>query len=109
MKFFSGPYSDSDPNVVDERMRLFYETVANLSAKHVYGTSPLLLVPCLKYNKSLGSDYSFWKDYCEQLITICDELIVFDHIPGWDKSSGVKAEIEFAISLGIKVTMYSQM
>lgn len=50
----------------------------------------------------LGTDYSFWEGWCQTFLKRCDKLIVL-MINGWDNSTGVKAEIEFAILHGIPV------
>lgn len=47
---------------------------------------------------NIDSDYDSWKVRCEALIDKCDEVWVLK-TPGWSKSKGVAAEIEYAHSL----------
>jgi hypothetical protein len=46
----------------------------------------------------LPGDFSFWKDYNERMLSVCDALCVL-MLDGWSVSPGVNAEIIFAQSL----------
>lgn len=50
----------------------------------------------------LGTDWNFWKDFCEMFLKRCDKLAVL-RIPGWDWSRGVQTEIEIAHANNIPV------
>lgn len=56
---------------------------------------------CLHHGE-LGTDWKFWKDFCEQFLTKCDKLLVLT-FEGWKESGGVQAEIELAKLNGIEV------
>jgi hypothetical protein len=48
----------------------------------------------------LGMDDQVWLDGDLEIIARCDFLLV---VPGWERSSGTKAEIELADKLGIPI------
>lgn len=50
----------------------------------------------------LPRTWDFWKKFDTEMIKRATELHVLQ-LPGWDKSTGVKAECEIAESLGIPV------
>jgi hypothetical protein len=50
----------------------------------------------------LGTDYSFWQNFCEVFLSRCDKMIVL-RIPGWQESKGVKGELEFCLTHRIPV------
>jgi hypothetical protein len=56
----------------------------------------------LEYHE-MPSNWDFWKKFCLSFLERCDEMIVYQ-MPGWENSRGVKEEIEFAKSKGIKIT-----
>jgi len=51
----------------------------------------------------LPTDWRFWQDYCRATLGRCDEIWVL-MLDGWKESTGVQAEIELAIKLGLPVT-----
>lgn len=50
----------------------------------------------------LPGDFNYWGEFCLPMLKNCQGLIVVK-MDGWDKSSGLKAEIEFAKNNGIPV------
>lgn len=51
---------------------------------------------------NLPGDWQFWKEQDEAFIPWCDELWVLC-LDGWEKSVGVRAEMDLAISLGKEI------
>lgn len=101
LAYLAAPYSDPDPLVVIERIRLLYLADAMLMERGIYTVSPLLKHAILEH-RNLPGDWQYWKDYSLELMRRCDELIVL-MLPGWDKSAGVAGEIEAAEELGIPI------
>lgn len=108
MYFISSPYSHEIPAVVELRMGQLNCAIAQLTEKGVLCVSPLWNHYVLPYSKTMGTDWNFWKVYCENLISRCDGIIVLDNIDGWDKSRGVAAEIEYTETLLKPVLYYSE-
>lgn len=50
----------------------------------------------------LGTDYKFWEEFCVGFIKRCDKVLVL-MIDGWEKSTGVHAEINLAKRLNIPI------
>lgn len=59
-----------------------------------------------KYNSHIKSGYEFWKTRDRKFVSLSDAVIVVN-MWDWDKSVGVKDEIEYAKSLGKKVYLLS--
>jgi hypothetical protein len=51
----------------------------------------------------MPGDWQFWKNFCESFLYKSDEMFIYK-IEGWDKSTGLLAEVELAKSLNIKIT-----
>ena len=100
--YIASPYTHSDPNVVEENYRLVAEFTAECTAKGYIVLSPIAYGHNLAKHAEMRTDWEFWRNFCFTFLSKCHELWVFK-IPGWNKSSGVAEEIEFAIERGIPV------
>jgi hypothetical protein len=69
---------------------------------HVY--SPIVHCHPLAVRFSLPRDWAYWKKHLEVVIPHMDQIWVAD-MDGWDKSTGVTAEIELAKILGKTVAL----
>ncbi len=101
--YFASPYSHSDPKVVEYRVKATSEMVAKLVSEGNVVMSPILYGHQLLKFHDMPSDWEFWKNFCQSFLVKCEELMVFK-VDGWDKSTGVLAEIELAKELNIKIT-----
>lgn len=102
MIFVSSPYSSDDAKLVQWRYEFVAKYTANLVASGKIAFSPIVYGHTLLNFASMPSDWEFWKNFCESFLTTSKEVHVL-MLPGWDLSSGVKAEIEYANSKGIPV------
>ena len=84
-------------------MEAFYRAVARLQKSGVFVVSPLFMHQVLKYDEALGHDWNFWKGYAEELINRADEVRVLK-LNGWDRSKGIRGEIEMAEWMGKPVS-----
>ena len=100
--FVSAPYTHSDKDVVNYRMKVVTETLAQLASIGKVGISPLLMHFCLNTGIQLPSDFEFWKNYSLTLLSKSDLVMVL-LLPGWAESEGVKEEINLAYELKIPV------
>lgn len=101
--YFASPYSHSDPEIVEHRIKANSIKVAQLVAEGNVVISPIIYGHQLLKFHSMPSDWDFWKNFCQSFLHKCEELIVFK-IDGWDKSTGVLSEIKLAEELGLKIT-----
>ena len=95
------PYSHPNPDVIAERMEVFYKIAADLLLQGKMVISPVLNHSiCKRYN--VPSDYKFWGDYSRTLLSKCDEIVVLE-MDGWTRSAGVIDEIATAKDLHIPI------
>lgn len=100
--YVAAPYS----NVKDKNHLML--TIADVSGQYMkdnpgeYTITGLVHHYACQLHDDIGTDWNFWKDFCEQFIKKCDKLLVIRY-EGWDKSFGVAEEIRLANELGIPV------
>lgn len=76
MIYVAAPHSDPDLAIKDARVREFYE----------FETT--------KYSQ-MPDDWVYWQQYSEQMLSKCDGMVLL-LLEGWDKSTGVLAELRTA-------------
>ena len=101
--YFASTYSSKEPDLVQERYKLACQRVANLVAKGYVVFSPIIYGHTLIDYHEMPGDWEFWKNFCQSFLVKCDEMIVFK-LEGWDKSTGILAEIDLANQLNIPIT-----
>lgn len=102
MILISSPYSHHDVTIKMERVRKIAIFVDAEIKKGNLVFSPVLYgLKVLQYVDGLD-DWATWKTFCENAILVSKEVWVL-MFEGWDKSTGVKAEIDFAIANNIPV------
>jgi hypothetical protein len=108
MYFVSSPYSHTDKAVVEQRMALLNKSIAKIQGQY-FCVTPLWNHYILEYDNSIGSDWNFWKEYCEEMMKRCIGIIVLDNIDGWKESTGVDAEIKLAQKLNKPIIFFSDI
>jgi len=102
MILISSPYSHPDVTIKMERVKKIAIFVDAEIKKSNLVFSPVLYgLKVLQYVDGMD-DWATWKTFCENAILVSNEVWVL-MFEGWDKSTGVKAEIEFAIANNIPV------
>ena len=101
----SSPYSHPDEKVREENYLKVAKLVNKLILKGEVAISPIAYGHNLLSvgEDEMPGDWNFWKNFCLTLLDKCDEVYVYK-IPGWDKSGGVREEIEYATDKGIRIT-----
>ena len=84
------------------RYQIVMRVTAKLMKQGMVVFSPIVHGHAMALKHDLPKKWEYWKDTLEVLLPRFDELWVV-LIEGWDRSRGVKAEIELAQKLGIKV------
>lgn len=101
--FVSSPYTNPDEEIRQKNYQDVSEFTADLIEKGHVVFSPILFGHTVSnIKKGMPTDWDFWKNFCLSFLIKCDELIVYQ-MDGWDRSIGVKEEIEFAEKNGIKI------
>lgn len=99
MIYLATPFSDPDPAVRQLRYDQALDFVAHSFRKGYNLYSPIVYGFAIA--KLIGTgDWSFWEQFDLDTLSRCDELWVLK-LPGWERSRGVRAEIEFARVKGI--------
>lgn len=100
--YFCSPYTHADKEVVESRYLKTATAIAKLISEGHVVISPIVYGHNLLKYHDMPSDWEFWKNFCRSFLEKCEEMIVYK-LDGWDKSTGIAGEIEFAKSLGITV------
>lgn len=102
--YLAQPYSDPDHIMMQQRYIAGCEATAILlnNDRHVYAP----IVHCHEIAKlhDLPRDFPFWRRYNYAMLAPANLLLVLQ-LPGWDISTGVGAEIDFARDNDIEVDM----
>lgn len=102
LAYLASPYTSSDPAVVAERVRQFALKAAELERSGKVHVLSAMFNHLLVTHSDLPTTWEFWKSYSLTMLAHCDFLYVL-RTPGWDVSTGVAGEIEFAKERGIPV------
>ena len=96
-------FSDKEKSkVMTKRFKEVSDVTIELLNKGLYIFSPIAYNhPITRFN--LPTDWGFWEGFDKSFLERCSPILLVLTLPGWDKSVGVKAEIEFAIGLGFEV------
>lgn len=100
--YLASPYTHELDSIKKERFeKVQHAAVVLLTEAPLYTFSPIAYNhPMCSFD--LPGDWPFWEEYDKAFIDHSDGLIVLT-LDGWDKSVGVKAEIEYSKEIGIPV------
>lgn len=95
------PYQHDDIAVMEQRFQKVSKKAAELMSAGKQIFSPISMChPMAQYGLPRG--WEFWAEFDKQFLEMCSELYVLK-LDGWEKSTGLRAEIKIAIELGIKI------
>jgi hypothetical protein len=97
--YLAAPYSDPDDKVIEDRMAKICKVDSLLMQRGNLVFSPLLKHFVRPYG-NLPGDWEYWQDFCKATLPKCQIVYVLS-IDGWQKSTGVQAEIKLAELLKI--------
>lgn len=102
--YVASPYNHPDPAVVESNYQAVAKYVARETAKGRVLISPIVYGHNLLPHEDMPTDWAFWTSFCLSILERCDDMEVLE-LDGWDRSSGVAAEIEYAESKSMEVIM----
>lgn len=106
MLYIACPYTHPDKAIQHARTELATQIAASYVRLGYEVYSPLTHThPLDQHLLDLNLPSSFWVDMDERFMSICDECVVIQ-AQGWDKSSGVKREIQWFRDNGKPVTYH---
>lgn len=100
--YLASPYSHHDPLVVEARFEAVCREASRLMGEGYLIYSPIAHTHPIAIRGGLPTDWEFWRDYDEAIISRCTELWVLT-LDGWDTSRGVSAELQIADALGLPI------
>ena len=100
--YIASPYNHEDDSVRIENYKKVSSLAAYLVSMGDVALSPITYGHTLLEFCEMPYDWQFWSNFCISFLSKCDELLVYK-MDGWDKSRGVKEEIEYAIDNNIPV------
>lgn len=109
--FLACPYSHADDNVVQNRFIACNKVAAAIiESGHVVFSQvtmshPINLVLEKTDKVNIGK---MWAPVDAVFLDLMEELIILD-LEGWDKSAGIKREIEFYQARGQRVSLWSEV
>ncbi len=102
MIYVGAPYTHEDKNVIEQRVSIITDYCAKETLNGNIIFSPIVYGHSLLKDREIPGDYEFWKKFCIYFLNLSLELHVL-MIPGWEKSTGLKDEIEIAKELGLEI------
>jgi hypothetical protein len=103
VSYLAAAYSSPDASVTEARIHTFLDIDALLIEQGYVTVSPLSKHFILNRGRKIPGDWNYWGRYSAQLLARCDEMIVITCIPGWKESTGIKGEIQIAITLELPI------
>ena len=103
--YLASPYSDPEKSIREIRYRAAEQAMVQMiqAGEHVY--SPIVMTHPGATRYSLSQDSSYWRPHNFAFLSVAKELRVLK-MKGWEKSKGVKEEIEFAIINDIPISYW---
>jgi len=101
--YLAGPYSNGSQATRNARFHAVTHVAARLIEQHRIVYSPLTMTHPIDLvlaseGETLGSE--FWVAFDEAFMKMCTSISVL-MLPGWEKSNGVRREIEYFEARGI--------
>lgn len=100
--YLACPYSHPDKAVQEARFQAVNKAAAKLMAEGTYIFSPISHTHPIALAGKLPGGWDFWEGYDRTMLDCCSKLIVLK-VDGWEKSTGVTAEIKIATELGMLI------
>lgn len=100
--YLAAPYTHRDARVRHARFIAVTAKAADLWRKGFGVYSPVTQTHEAATRHELPIDWAFWGQLCSDTLRRMHELHVLC-LPGWEISTGVRAEIDLALSLGLPV------
>jgi len=102
MIYLAAPYTHKHKEVEQIRVEQVTYVAACLMEKGQHVFSPLTHGHQLAIKRPLPTDFNFWGEQCERQLKMCDRVMVL-MLDGYTSSTGVKAEVGQARSLGMQI------
>jgi len=105
--YLASPYSHEDETVRLWRFDAVVKAVGVLMNLGHMIYSPIAHCHPIQLKHVLPTEWAYWQAYDETMLSRCDRLWILQ-LDGWEKSTGVKAETEIAMRLGLPVEFVAE-
>ena len=105
--YLATPYSDPDPTIREQRFCIVNGVAARLMREGYHIFSPISHTHPIALAGDLPKGWDFWHEFDKAVLSACAKVIVLRQ-PGWETSTGVKAEIKLAQEMGLSVEYIDQ-
>lgn len=102
MVYLASPYTNIDILVCIERFHAACRAAAHLMKQGEIVFAPICHSHPIHAIGGLAGDWETWKKFDEAMIRRCDKIIVLT-LDGWERSVGIKAELEIAEMLCLPI------
>lgn len=103
--YLAGPYTHSDPSVMEERGLKHGEWAGKLLREGLLIYCPIAETEGIaKACHMTGTDWNTWREKDLAQLIRCDQMWVLT-LDGWDKSLGVKGEVKFCLNNNIPISL----
>jgi hypothetical protein len=93
--YLACPYSNKNKSIELQRFNIVNEVAAKLNDRGLYIFSPISHSHPIGLIEKVSNTYEHWLNIDTSILSQCKKLIVLK-LKGWQKSHGVKYEIEYA-------------
>jgi hypothetical protein len=105
--YLASPYTHPNPLMRQFRYEAVRDFAAHLTLQRTWVFCPIMHSHDMCLNHKFPYEFEFWHDWNCSMVYQSSGVIVFQ-IEGWNTSRGLKAEIEYAQSIGRPV-VYSKV
>jgi hypothetical protein len=102
MIYLASPYTADTQWEKDDRAYLVCKAAAILKSQGMEVFSPIAHSHYIEKTGFFHGDNTYWLPFDFKFMHICECLYVL-MLPGWEKSEGIKEEIDYAIELGLPI------
>jgi hypothetical protein len=100
--YLASPYSDPDPVIRELRFKAANTCASILMREGVHVFSPISHTHPIAVEGGLPLGWDFWEQYDRAILSCCKAVLVCC-LNGWERSTGVRAEVCIAAELGLPV------
>lgn len=100
--YLASPYTHELEDIRKERYEKVQYATIKLLHKGIFAFSPIAYNHPMLANHTLPTTWDFWEKYDRAFLEKCSELYILT-LEGWDKSTGVAAEISIAKELNLPI------
>lgn len=101
--YLASPFTHEDKDVMIQRFEIVSKVACHLIGNrkfHVF--SPIAHSWPIAKQGDLPTDWEYWEENCKLFVSRCQELWIV-MIPGWETSTGVLAERDYAREIGLNI------